>query len=526
MGESSALKALWDFCAEQKVFLYPSLECRSTNEAGSAVYATRKISKGQKIVSVPTKALFTTANIPESFVSLKARKKVPVHALLAAYLTFGASDGEVLETPGSAWVATWPKLSDFTSSMPMLWPDECLKLELAQSSNTKINGKHSPSMKNSSFAILPPPTSGAWSLATTEHESQFAGSTCIAVQQKWKLKSHLDSVAKLLPHNASSLENSLDPMYWQFTHNWCCVNTRCFYYVAPGQKKPEDPNEAMAMCPGMDMFNHTDHQGCITKYDRTGYNVVTDQAYEVGEEVLFSYGAHNNDTLWAEYGFLLEENRMDAIRIDKLVVEDLSDKQKNMLAEYGYFGEFWLEDHGVSWNVEVAARLFVLSKSEWLSMIRDGVDPIEDHKSSPQIKKRTNSVEVAVLRRARLLKVKRKIVEWLLKVKVNTEASLQGLSGMTHETVLKVFADDIATLTAQGVASRGLQSARTKQALQRRGMCVKRWGQIWEMCMGSLRAAEQECPGSFIAEDSGRTVQDLNATLESVTDMVDMKKPP
>lgn len=294
------------------------------------------------------------------------------------------------------------------------------------------------------------------------------------------------------------------------------MNTRCFYYVPPGHKHPADPNEAMAMCPGMDMFNHTQGVGCTTSYDRTGYSVVADKAYEAGEEIFLSYGAHTNDVLWAEYGFLLDENAVDAIRIDRLVLDSLQEKQKDLLAEYGYLGEYHLKKDGLCWRTEVVAWMTVLTEMEWMRMVQEGWDPVDLDHATTQVKRKLGGTSVAIYKENRLRRQKRSLVEWLLKGKQEIEGSLRGLTGMSNEELLDTFADDSETLRAQGVAEADMQRLSSKQATQRQTTCLKRWRQIWQMFMVTLRSIEVECAGSFVTMEPGRMPHDLDMTLEAV----------
>ena len=500
--------SLWGFCAGQGISIATGIGIEVTREHGNVVLANRTIAKGQKLMHVPTRTLYTTQSVPESFASVKQRKHLPVHALLAACLTFGPLDYELLEY--APWMSMWPQLSDFTTSMPMFWPDSCLKHKATTGSRSPHRGS------SDSFAILPPPITGSWLLQAQKDQPSPKGSTSLISQQSKKLKTHLDSVAKILPEHASSLNDPHDPTYWHFVHNWCCVNTRCFYYVAPGLKKPSDPNEAMAMCPGMDMFNHTDGPGCKTTYDRSGYSVIADREYKVGEEILLSYGPHNNDVLWAEYGFMLDGNQVDAIRIDKLVLDDLNDKQKDLLAEYGYLGEYWLQMDGTCYTAEIAAKVTVFSETEWIRMVQEGVDPTDHQQGKPRVKRKAGGTQVAVRRDTVLGKVKSKQVEWILKAKVEAEASIGGLNAMSARMVLDIFADHAMTMKAQGIAEADTETTRSKQASQRHVMCLKRWRQIWQLCISALRSIEDECAGSFIISDSGRTQKDLDTTVEGI----------
>lgn len=43
-----------------------------------------------------------------------------------------------------------------------------------------------------------------------------------------------------------------------FSYHWLIVNTRSFFYLMPGEEQPEDRNDAMALLPFADYFNHSD----------------------------------------------------------------------------------------------------------------------------------------------------------------------------------------------------------------------------------------------------------------------------
>ena len=504
----------WSFCSGHGIFIASGLECRNAANRGTGVYAIHKIAKGQRLMHVPTAALFTTSSIPDNFLTTKARKGVAVHALLAAYLTFAPLDGALLDY--SPWMARWPRLSDFTTHMPLSWPEKCRNARFTSVTHKTTKPSASREGVKSSFAILPSPITGSWLLPSAMDESTPGGSTSLVPQQLKKLHSQLDSVARLLPQHASSLRDPQGPTYWRFIHNWCCVNTRCFYYVAPGQKRPDDPNEAMALCPGMDMFNHTDDIGCETRYDRTGYSVIADRDYAAGEEILLSYGAHTNDVLWAEYGFVLDGNEDDAIRIDKLVLDSLDNKQKDLLADYGYLGEYWLRSDGVCWRTEAVAWMRCLTEDQFVRMVQEGWDPAEVEQGSQQVKRNLGGARGAVHRETRTKEVKKRVVEWIVEAKEEAEASLRGLNEMPDEDVLVAFGDDAAIMEAQGAAEVEIEAARNKQASERKDMCLKRWRQIWELCMSALRSIEDGCEGAFVTEQPGGLQEDLDATFEDV----------
>jgi hypothetical protein len=62
----------------------------------------------------------------------------------------------------------------------------------------------------------------------------------------------------------SSIVSVFPDVDWDtYSYNWLIVNTRSFYYLMPGQKPPEDRNDAMALLPFADYFNHSDVEVCL-----------------------------------------------------------------------------------------------------------------------------------------------------------------------------------------------------------------------------------------------------------------------
>jgi hypothetical protein len=91
----------------------------------------------------------------------------------------------------------------------------------------------------------------------------------------------------------------------------------------------------------MDYFNHSSY-GCDPQNDAKGYSVTADRDYAAGEEVYVSYGAHTNDFLLVEYGFILETSSHDAVALDHLIVPHLAPEQVASLKEDGFYGEYTL----------------------------------------------------------------------------------------------------------------------------------------------------------------------------------------
>ncbi|OOF98585.1 hypothetical protein ASPCADRAFT_394010 [Aspergillus carbonarius ITEM 5010] len=305
---------------------------------GLGMIATRKIEKDSILISVPHSAMLTPSKIPSSFTSLFPAD-TPTHALYAAYLTH-------TPTTTDPWRNTWPTITDFASSMPMLWPSSFLSL-------------------------LPPSISGLWSTIPAslpqgkqqhDHSHQH-----LLSQQEARLTRDWEIVKRVLP--------SMD---WEkFKYHWIIVNTRSFFYLMPGQDMPEDRYDAMALVPVADYFNHSD-EACNVKFDGERYVFRAAKDYEEGEEIYMSYGPHPNDFLFTEYGFYLEENVSETLCLDDIIFRDLNPSMIEELEFHKYDGNYQLTADGVCYRTEVAAGLTYMRLQEWqdyvLGYSTQGVD--------------------------------------------------------------------------------------------------------------------------------------------------------
>ena len=57
-----------------------------------------------------------------------------------------------------------------------------------------------------------------------------------------------------------------DTDFETFIYYWVVANTRCFHYTPPDEQPPEDKNDAMALCPFADYFNHSEDGVSRTPY--------------------------------------------------------------------------------------------------------------------------------------------------------------------------------------------------------------------------------------------------------------------
>ncbi|KAJ5639723.1 uncharacterized protein N7484_007585, partial [Penicillium longicatenatum] len=334
---------------------------------GLGMMATRKIKKGEAVVQVPTDVIFTVDQIPEPFRS-QFPEGTAVQSIMAAFLTHGSE--EELEKY-QLWFKAWPTRQDFEDSLPLLWPRELGGLTWPDSDVTT----ESVSIPN----LLPPCIAGRWNsiekgLRTKNYETEHQD---LEPQQEIRLRKAWTDVTSVLPETD-----------WRsFSYHWLILNTRSFYWVGPDQEPPENRNDAMALLPFADYFNHSDVE-CDVKFDEKEYTLRATEDYEKGDEVYMSYGSHPNDFLLAEYGFFLEKNESDCIYLDDIVFRDIDnpDKQEELWLNQ-YYGEYQVTPYGVCYRTEVAACLMYMKEEDWRNHVLEGsTDNVDVQKTETIIK--------------------------------------------------------------------------------------------------------------------------------------------
>ena len=190
------------------------------------------------MVQVPTTLILNVERIPTSF-KAEFPEGIANHALIAAWLTHRGPDD--LENC-HLWFDTWPKRQEFEDTLPILWPVELGGRQWPGDAAAK------PDSKQPNF--IPPSISGRWNTfqrsvlpgqKVQEHQDQM-------YFQEKRLRKAYDDVCAARP----------DTDWRTFSYFWFILNTRSFYWVGDDQEPPEDRNEALAMVPFADYFNHTD----------------------------------------------------------------------------------------------------------------------------------------------------------------------------------------------------------------------------------------------------------------------------
>ncbi|KAF7588594.1 hypothetical protein BBP40_005479 [Aspergillus hancockii] len=304
--------------------------------------ATKTIEEGEIMLTVPQTAMLSIDSIPSSFVKLFPAG-TSIHCILAAYLTHG--DPQTLKQL-DAWRSVWPSWQELEDSMPILWPAHLRR------SNSSFEDED-----ESGPSLLPPSVSGLWNSfekvpVGVDYDTRYQN---MLAQEEKRLRHAWEHVIAVFPKTE-----------WKsFAYYWLIINSRSFYYVAPGREAPEDWNDAIAMVPYADYFNHEDNSACEVQYDHVDYTFRTTRGYGKGEEVYMSYGPHSNDFLFVEYGFFLDKNDSDSIYLDDIIFQDLTIPDKKELVHQNCFGNFEVTPTDISPNIETAACLKYMSKRDF-----------------------------------------------------------------------------------------------------------------------------------------------------------------
>ncbi|PYH85959.1 ribosomal N-lysine methyltransferase [Aspergillus uvarum CBS 121591] len=319
--------------------------------------ATRTIEENETMLSVPVSAMLTIDSIPASFVE-QFPSGASIHCILAAFLSHG--DASLLQEL-EPWRKVWPNFREFEDTMPVLWPEH---LRRSNSAFEKATSDSSSETSSSTAppSLLPPSISGLWNSFQQEpvgvdYETRYQN---LLAQQENRLQAAWAHVRKVYPE-----------IEWStFAYYWSVINSRSFYYVSPGKEEPEDWNDAIAMVPFADYFNHDDDAACEVIWTGQNYLFKATRQYDQGEEIFMSYGSHSNDFLFVEYGFFLPTNPSDSIYLDDIIFQDLTIEQKKDLIGQDLFGNFELtlpptDEPTIPKNIQAAAALKSMTRRDW-----------------------------------------------------------------------------------------------------------------------------------------------------------------
>lgn len=480
-----------NYTKQHNISINPLISPHRFPGRGLGIRANSSIPPKTRLMHMPTEAIVKWSDVPADFMPCApppaAAGGIRVHARLASWFAFG----DDARGRHAAWMATWPGLRDFEGGMPGLWPEGCREIYLLGGGRDvemkgivkgakKRCGQKTEVTTSQAIAILPPGITGQWATLPSSGENKFESTGILASQQQ-KFAGDLASATEYFPE----LEDRSSPQYRKFLHAWCCVNTRCFSYwptwpIREGRKSkpirppplPEHRDEAMAMCPGMDFFNHTsDESGglcCTVDYNKEGFTVWSpDVRVPEGEELFISYGAHGEEDLWVEYGFMLGggSNKWDGVDVNEVVWSDrtMTGGMILKLRDKGYEGGYTLRGDGACWRTETAARLLVMKGREWDRFVEGTYADEHDAMAEGLCKEAVDKV----------------VRRWIRKVQCEAENSLRGLEALTAEEEMRVFGGE----ESHGRGISDLISARKE-------MCLVRWRQMLGICRDALAVVD------------------------------------
>ncbi|KKA29298.1 hypothetical protein TD95_005183 [Thielaviopsis punctulata] len=284
---------------------------------GSGMVAQRAIKPREIILTVPNRT-FRSRDTVASSIRAALPADVSAHGMLAAEILLDASpDFE-------AWKSVFPSRADFESCMPLLWAAELQ-------------------------ALLP-------------------------VVCREKLVVQRRAVAADWAAVRGALEGRDEAEY---RYAWLLVNTRAFYNgSARMRRRPH--GERLALQPVVDLVNHTAGAACAVAFGPVAFTVAADRAYAAGEEVLLSYGAHANDYLLAEYGFILDDNAWDEVCLDDVVAPLFTAEQAQALKDRDFWGRYVVDRSTAGcYRTQVALRIKLLARPRWERVVA-GLDEAED----------------------------------------------------------------------------------------------------------------------------------------------------
>ncbi|KRT79956.1 SET domain-containing protein [Oryctes borbonicus] len=312
---------------------------------GRGVSSVLNIKHNQSLIEVPYELLITCANALETEVLnnlIKRCKRTKVQDILATFLILEKHKGEK-----SKWKFYLDTLPDELPFLPWL------------SNETELSAFPSHLMK-------------------------------IAKKRKWDMDVSWERIEKSINSNWTCFCCG-EPLnrvitFNAFTWGYAMVNTRAVYIqpdivielLGKDLSSYLSDEPCLALCPFLDMFNHSSEANIkaeLTCMDESWkYTLTTLNAYKKHQQIYISYGSHDNEKLFCEYGFFLSHNHLDHIQysLEEIASIDnisLSMKQRSFIQSRCLGDELYIYTKGLSFNLK--ALFFVIQKPdiEWSRII-------------------------------------------------------------------------------------------------------------------------------------------------------------
>lgn len=161
-----------------------------------------------------------------------------------------------------------------------------------------------------------------------------------------------------------------------FLHVYFIINSRCLYAEIPVKRNDRLSN--FTLVPYVDFLNHTckvdlhcyPQLDTLSKSEADENNGIGQFSIRCGEhcyniineELFLNYGAHSNDFLLSEYGFVVNENEWNYLDISNDVIELINDDNmevQTFLLKHDYWGDYTINENEISYRIIVALSYYV-----------------------------------------------------------------------------------------------------------------------------------------------------------------------
>lgn len=181
---------------------------------------------------------------------------------------------------------------------------------------------------------------------------------------------NLENFATSLERVRKSIGKHLHCVSFEVLFKWAfiLVNTRAVYVnpnfvwaINNSMKCLLLDEPSQALCPFLDMFNHHFHANTeammIEEDGGLKYKLKTLTSYRAYEQIMISYGPHDNDKLLMQYGFFIPGNIFDTVKFDlqevkELIKFNIDNKKYKFIKNHKFDSDLYIGQSGVSFNLK------------------------------------------------------------------------------------------------------------------------------------------------------------------------------
>ncbi|KAI8908708.1 hypothetical protein DFJ77DRAFT_127061 [Powellomyces hirtus] len=157
--------------------------------------------------------------------------------------------------------------------------------------------------------------------------TEFSTVGCVGASQRVqsampaRMRRLCDAVKGRLDEDYASVGGGQTVERKDFEWGWMCVNTRCISLTRKTNSTTSASCPTIALAPMLDLLNHHPATTTTALYTpHKHFRLTTHEDVRVGDQVFISYGAHDNEFLAAEYGFVVAENMWDMAEVEGMDV--------------------------------------------------------------------------------------------------------------------------------------------------------------------------------------------------------------